>query len=134
VLEAVFILLEFRSPSRRIFIGSHSLPPPSLVRRIGPSRGYKLVGRGCRAQVPGDGVRSYEGLTLVTIALLSFIVTRGGAQEEVKKSYSDRQLARPIVRRCLSGYIEAKSRCLVGGAAAWPGWTVHSGTLGLLPE
>jgi hypothetical protein len=36
VLEAVFILLEFLSPSRRIFIGSHSLPP-SLVRRIGPS-------------------------------------------------------------------------------------------------
>jgi hypothetical protein len=35
-LEAVFILLEFSSPSRRIFIGSHSLPP-SLVRRIGPS-------------------------------------------------------------------------------------------------
>jgi hypothetical protein len=29
--------LEFPSPSRRIFIGSHSLPPPSLVRRIGPS-------------------------------------------------------------------------------------------------
>jgi hypothetical protein len=27
VLEAVFILLEFPSPSRRIFIGSHSLPP-----------------------------------------------------------------------------------------------------------
>jgi hypothetical protein len=36
VLEAVFILLEFPSPLRRIFIGSHSLPP-SLVRRIGPS-------------------------------------------------------------------------------------------------
>jgi hypothetical protein len=36
VLEAVFILLEFPFPSRRIFIGSHSLPP-SLVRRIGPS-------------------------------------------------------------------------------------------------
>jgi hypothetical protein len=36
VLEPVFILLEFPSPSRRIFIGSHSLPP-SLVRRIGPS-------------------------------------------------------------------------------------------------
>jgi hypothetical protein len=28
VLEVVFILLEFPSPSRRIFIGSHSLPPP----------------------------------------------------------------------------------------------------------
>jgi hypothetical protein len=37
VLEAEFILLEFPSPSRRIFIGSHSLPP-SLVRLIGPSR------------------------------------------------------------------------------------------------
>jgi hypothetical protein len=36
VLEAVLILLEFPSPSTRIFIGSHSLPP-SLVRRIGPS-------------------------------------------------------------------------------------------------
>jgi hypothetical protein len=35
-LEAVFVLLEFSSPSRRIFIGSHSLPP-SLVRHIGPS-------------------------------------------------------------------------------------------------
>jgi hypothetical protein len=29
VLEDVFILLEFSSPSRRIFIGSHSLPPLS---------------------------------------------------------------------------------------------------------
>jgi hypothetical protein len=29
VLEAVFFLLEFPSPSRRIFIGSHSLPPLS---------------------------------------------------------------------------------------------------------
>jgi hypothetical protein len=28
VLEAVFILLEFPSPSKRIFIVSHSLPPP----------------------------------------------------------------------------------------------------------
>jgi hypothetical protein len=40
VLEAVFILLESSSPSRRIFIGSHSLPP-SLVRRIGPSSGIR---------------------------------------------------------------------------------------------
>jgi hypothetical protein len=39
LLEAAFVLLEFRSPSRRIFIGSHSLPP-SLVRRIGPSAAY----------------------------------------------------------------------------------------------
>jgi hypothetical protein len=41
VLEAVFILLEFPSPSRRIFIGSH-FTPPSLVRRIGPSGGDAL--------------------------------------------------------------------------------------------
>jgi hypothetical protein len=39
VLEVVFILLEPLSPSRRFFIGSHSLPP-SLVRRIGPSLVY----------------------------------------------------------------------------------------------
>jgi hypothetical protein len=38
-LEAVFILLEFPFPSRKIFIGSHSLPP-SLVRRIGPSQAH----------------------------------------------------------------------------------------------
>jgi hypothetical protein len=36
VLEVVFILLESLSPSRRIFIGSQSLPP-SLVCRFGPS-------------------------------------------------------------------------------------------------
>jgi hypothetical protein len=36
VLDAVFVLLESLSPSRRIFISSHSLPP-SLVRRIGHS-------------------------------------------------------------------------------------------------
>jgi hypothetical protein len=36
VVEVVFVLLESPSPSRRIFIGSHSLPP-SLVRRFDPS-------------------------------------------------------------------------------------------------
>jgi hypothetical protein len=38
VLEAVFILLEFPSPSRRIFIGSHSLPPVSGS----PYRSFKV--------------------------------------------------------------------------------------------
>jgi hypothetical protein len=37
------------------------------------SRGYKLVGRGSRTQVPLNGVRSVEGLTLVTVALLSLL-------------------------------------------------------------
>jgi hypothetical protein len=50
VLEAAFVLLEFSSPSRRIFIGSHSLPP-SLVRRIGPSLGPK------DAKIPHDKLR-----------------------------------------------------------------------------
>jgi hypothetical protein len=45
VLEAVFILLEFPSPLRRIFIGSHSLAP-SLVRRIGPSAVRRLESLG----------------------------------------------------------------------------------------
>jgi hypothetical protein len=40
VLPSEFILLEFQSAPRRIFIGSHSLPP-SLVRRIGPSIGIR---------------------------------------------------------------------------------------------
>jgi hypothetical protein len=44
-LEAVFVLLEFPSPSRRIFIGSHSLPP-SLVRRINPSKCHFMVKQG----------------------------------------------------------------------------------------
>jgi hypothetical protein len=45
VLEAVFVLLESLSPSRRIFIGSHSLPP-SPVRRIGPSSGIRAPSDG----------------------------------------------------------------------------------------
>jgi hypothetical protein len=65
---------------------------------------------------------------------LPFMVTRGGAQGEVKKSYSIWLLVRPVARRCPSGRVKAKLRCLVGRAAAWPGWTVHARTLGLLPE
>jgi hypothetical protein len=33
-----FILSEFQSPSRRFFIGSHSLPPPLFGHLIGPSK------------------------------------------------------------------------------------------------
>jgi hypothetical protein len=59
VLEAVFVLLEFSSPSRTIFIGSHSLPP-SLVRRIGPSHlfhGFDTLGSHLRE----DGSLDYDG-------------------------------------------------------------------------
>jgi hypothetical protein len=55
VLEAVFILLEFPSPSRRIFIGSHSLPS-SLVRRIGPS----LRARDLLRDIEQDGHEVYN--------------------------------------------------------------------------
>jgi hypothetical protein len=41
VRPSEFILSEFQSPSRRIFIGSHSLPLSG--RLIGPSEGVKLL-------------------------------------------------------------------------------------------
>jgi hypothetical protein len=48
VLEAVFVLLEFPSPSSRILIGSHSLPPlcfsVSVLQRFADdmSREYEM--------------------------------------------------------------------------------------------
>jgi hypothetical protein len=52
VLEAAFVLLEFSSPSRRIFIGSHSLPPLWFA--------VSVLQRGalpCRPVVRPQGVR-----------------------------------------------------------------------------
>jgi hypothetical protein len=75
VLEAAFILLEFRSPLRRIFIGSHSLPPP-LVRRIGPSASHlwDLPRVNCLTRVSlGIGV---AGLFLVCLELFCYILCR----------------------------------------------------------
>jgi hypothetical protein len=49
VLEAVFVLLELPSPSRRIFIGSHSLPPlwfaVSVLHLLKPENFYELVNK-----------------------------------------------------------------------------------------
>jgi hypothetical protein len=53
VLEAGFILLEFPSPSRRIFIGSHSLPPiwfAESVLRKGRKLSKNLSGLSCFAR------------------------------------------------------------------------------------
>jgi hypothetical protein len=108
---------------------------PCSWARCARSRGYKLVVR--QSSFPGPGRWCsilWRSNPCDRCPPLPFIVTMGGAQGEVKKSYSAWQLARPVVRRCPSGCIEAKSRCLVGEAAAWPSWTVYSGTLGLLPE
>jgi hypothetical protein len=53
VLEAVFILLEFPSPLRRIFIGSHSLPP--LWFAVSVLQGGKAArNRGRRRSAGGD--------------------------------------------------------------------------------
>jgi hypothetical protein len=49
VLEAVFILLEFPSPSRRIFISSHSLPPLLFAVSVLQNRSPTRVGGGARA-------------------------------------------------------------------------------------
>jgi hypothetical protein len=52
VLEVVFVLLESPSPSKRIFISSHSLPPlwfaVSVLHKV--KRGDRNIGRqrGCR--------------------------------------------------------------------------------------
>jgi hypothetical protein len=56
VLEAMFILLEFPSPSRIIFISSHSLPHPlsgSLFRSFTePNDSYNfLISKACYLQV-----------------------------------------------------------------------------------
>jgi hypothetical protein len=49
VRPSKFILLEFQYPSRRIFIGSHSPPPPLWS----PNRSFSLFTRHC-AGVVGD--------------------------------------------------------------------------------
>jgi hypothetical protein len=55
VLEAVFILLEFPSPSRRMFIGSHSLPPLSgSPYRSFKGAGEKVVGKEVHRAVAED--------------------------------------------------------------------------------
>jgi hypothetical protein len=81
------------------------------------SRGYKLVGRGCRTQVPQNGVGSIGGQTLVTVALLSLLSMQG---EEHKgngdKSYIVWSLGRPFMCRCPSGRIETELCRLVVGA------------------
>jgi hypothetical protein len=70
VLEALFILLEFRSPSRRIFIGSHSLPPiwfavsvlhlfPKSVRPVSP----RQIGKTQPAETTSSSKQSISRFT-----------------------------------------------------------------------
>jgi hypothetical protein len=60
VRPSEFILSEFQSPSRRIFIGSHSLPPLS-GRLIGPPKsGGGLAGHPRRRPTPRTQLRIPE--------------------------------------------------------------------------
>jgi hypothetical protein len=49
-----------------------SVELPCSRARVVCSRGYKLVGRGCRAQVPSNECLVRQ-LTLVTVVLLSLL-------------------------------------------------------------
>jgi hypothetical protein len=57
MLEAVFILLEFPSPSRRIFIGSHSLPPSGS-----PYRSFKWYQSRFGSLLTLTSLRSKDGI------------------------------------------------------------------------
>jgi hypothetical protein len=53
-LEAVFVLLELSSPSRRIFIGSHSLPPLWFV--------VSILHNGVKTRLGSVDEELYEGI------------------------------------------------------------------------
>jgi hypothetical protein len=60
VLEAVFVLLESSSPSRRIFIGSHSLPPLWFAVSVlhGCTRTQSLAGANKGHQAVDEVIKS----------------------------------------------------------------------------
>jgi hypothetical protein len=76
-LEAAFVLLEFSSPSRRIFIGSHSLPP-SLVCRIGLSA-VRVVSIAATASAAGPPVGPMVAASAVAATAARVTVAAAGA-------------------------------------------------------
>jgi hypothetical protein len=58
VRPSEFILLEFQSPSRRIFIGSHSLPPPLWS----PNRSFKWYQSRFGSLLTLTSLRSKDGV------------------------------------------------------------------------
>jgi hypothetical protein len=86
------------------------------------SRAYKLVGRGSSFPSPGWWCMIvWKSNPCDRCPPLPFIVSKGGTQGEIQKSYSDWQLVRPVVCHCPSGRIGTELRYLVGEAAAWLG-------------
>jgi hypothetical protein len=81
-LEAVFILWEFPSPSRRIFIGSHSLPPlwfAVSVLHFFPAVFALLDGDGFILQMNGVFTRIRSGATLAALGGGAFRSTAAAA-------------------------------------------------------
>jgi hypothetical protein len=65
----VFILVQTpRSNTLRPVHGCRVPEPSVLVVGV-----TSWSGEGVRSQIPRDGVRSYEGLTIITFALLSLL-------------------------------------------------------------
>jgi hypothetical protein len=117
VLEAAFILLEFSSPSRRIFIGSHSLPP-SLVRCIGLSAsasGRRGLGWPRLQALAGKARRgAVHGETAARRARHLAARRRAHRQGQGKKAAQGGGMATALTagRRC------SRRRLRVGGGAA----------------
>jgi hypothetical protein len=99
-LEAVFFLLEFSSPSRRIFIGSHSLPP-SLVRRIGPSISTSTATHG---KTTTTGARELCTLDIVDLPIIN--LQDAGRPFKIKISTIRMTIARALER--FNEYIRAE--------------------------
>jgi hypothetical protein len=60
--------LEFQSPSRRIFIGSHSLPPPLSGRLIGPSDVGYVTFTPWKLHFDGSACRSGCGVEIIIMS------------------------------------------------------------------
>jgi hypothetical protein len=101
-LEVVFVLLEFSSPSRRIFIGSHSLPPPSGSPYWSFTLPLALAVGHVDSWSPEDEEdvlhrREATGVSVTTI-LLSLALLRGGAALVLLEHVA---LLEGVVDRCL---------------------------------
>jgi hypothetical protein len=80
VLEAVFVLLESLSPSRRIFIGSHSLPPSgspyrsfTMKEAIQPMVFKEMSMKEAILQFKSSPVKIWEEATRLFMILISTI-------------------------------------------------------------
>jgi hypothetical protein len=97
VLEVMFILLEPRSPSRRIFIGSHSLPPLwfaiSVLQRVSSHHVVNHSSLQLRRHVRVD----HQDLAVWDLQYLSRIVRGDGRTSDLKHEGVRRRLTIDLV-------------------------------------